>query len=110
MALIGFPYDTRVIRNGSREGAAGGPDSFRTLLPKIGTLVNPELNVDLTTLKVADLGNIRFYDTREEAHTDLTQTIKLISSQGVVPFVVGGGKDQAFPERDPSRYSEPLTT
>jgi len=28
---------------------------------------------------------------------DLTRTIQWISSSGVVPFVVGGGKDQAFP-------------
>ncbi len=34
VALVGFPYDEGVVRNGGREGATGGPDDFRSLLPK----------------------------------------------------------------------------
>ena len=84
-------------RNGGRAGGAAGPDSFRTLLPKLGTLVNPERNIDLRDLKVGDLGNIREATSLEEAHVNLRESVKLITTAGAIPFVVGGSNDQSYP-------------
>jgi formiminoglutamase len=58
ICIIGFPHDEGVRRNGGRVGAAEGPRHFRERYKGMGTLVNPEFNVDLRKLKIVDAGDI----------------------------------------------------
>jgi len=47
VVLVGFPWDEGVRRNGGREGASEAPSTVRKLMPRIGTLKNPELGISL---------------------------------------------------------------
>ncbi|PRP81069.1 putative arginase, partial [Planoprotostelium fungivorum] len=98
VALLGFPYDEGVSRNGGRTGAREGPSTLRTLYKRMGTVVNPEYDIDLRTIGVHDVGDIDPDHPLEEAHSRLRARVSnLLSIKGVVPFVVGGGNDQSFP-------------
>lgn len=96
VGLLGFPHDEGVRRNGGRVGAAKGPAVFRTFVPKIGTLVNREFDVDLRGLKVLDFGDVADSLSLEEAHKTLTTKVSEILAAGAVPFVIGGGNDQSY--------------
>jgi formiminoglutamase len=99
IVLIGFPYDEGVRRNNGRVGAKSGPHSFRQLLKRTGTVVNAEYDdLDIRKyLKISDGGNINSDLTLEEAHQLLEQRIHQLICKGKIPFVVGGGNDQSYP-------------
>ncbi|CAF1217899.1 unnamed protein product [Rotaria sp. Silwood1] len=99
IVLIGFPYDEGVRRNNGRVGAQQGPDSFRQLLKRTGTVVNAEYDdLDIRKyLKISDGGNINADLTLEEAHKQLEERIQQLIAKGKIPFVVGGGNDQSYP-------------
>jgi formiminoglutamase len=99
VVLIGFPYDEGVRRNNGRVGAKFGPKSFRDLLKRTGTVVNAEYDdLDLRKyLKISDGGNINEDLTLEEAHQQLEKRIDQLISKEKIPFVVGGGNDQSYP-------------
>jgi formiminoglutamase len=63
---------------------------------KIGTLSNPEFDIDLSSLKVCDFGDVSSSLELEEAHKALTLKVEELLSSNVVPFVVGGGNDQSY--------------
>lgn len=126
VVVVGFPHDEGVRRNGGRVGAAGGPAAFRQFLPKVrasrvlrvwcvgtagcaaaltvaalfpqlGTVVNPEWAVDLREhVALFDRGDIEA-TTLEEAHALLRAAVAELVAHGAVPFVVGGGNDQSYP-------------
>jgi formiminoglutamase len=99
IVLIGFPYDEGVRRNNGRVGAKFGPESFRKLLKRTGTVVNAEYDdLDIRKyLKISDGGNINENLSLEEAHQQLEQRIKQLILNNKIPFVVGGGNDQSYP-------------
>lgn len=99
IVLIGFPYDEGVRRNNGRVGAKQGPNSFRHLLQRTGTVVNAEYdNLDIRKyLTISDGGNINSDLTLEEAHQQLQVRIQELISKGKIPFIVGGGNDQSYP-------------
>lgn len=106
VALIGFPYDEGCRRNGGRVGAADGPAVFRPvrapvarLLPialplshwwgghmqmmlKTGTVRNPEFNIDVSKLRVVDLGDVEPGLELEAAHERLAQLVERVAQQG----------------------------
>jgi len=87
-----------VRRNGGRVGAALGPAKFREFLQKVGTVKNPEFDIDLKNISLTDNGDV--FDDRfslEQAHAALHATVLEIISKGKIPFVIGGGNDQSFP-------------
>lgn len=95
--LVGFPFDEGVRRNGGRLGAAQGPEYFRKHVMKMGTLENPEVGLDLRAhITISDAGDVAG-DSLEEAHANLAGTVGEILALGGVPFVVGGGNDQSWP-------------
>lgn len=96
IVIIGFPYDEGVLRNGGRRGSELGPDCLRRFIPKIGPIINCELEVNLNNIKLSDYGNIEA-DDFEACHLKLSQKVFLILSkpQKPVPFVIGGGNDQS---------------
>lgn len=96
VCLIGVPTDEGVKRNGGRVGAKDGPDAIRTELYKrtpfvIGKDTSP------SELPVFDLGNIKPGKTLEETHDKLTETVREVIALGIVPIVLGGGHDIAYP-------------
>lgn len=96
IVVVGFPSDEGVKRNGGRPGAAGGPEAARKHLMKVGPLVNPEFGIDLRGLKIVDAGDIAV-PTLEEGHESLASTVGKIIGHGGIPFVIGGGNDQSYP-------------
>eukprot|EP00762_Andalucia_godoyi_P006700 ANDGO_06152.mRNA.1 Formimidoylglutamase len=99
IVLIGFARDAGVIRNNGRPGAANGPAAFRRMLGRTGTIVNPEWNLDLRSPNgptVSDAGDV-VGDSLEEAHAHLEQMVTQIVRRGGIPFIVGGGNDQSYP-------------
>uniref|UniRef100_A0A6B2LAM9 Arginase n=1 Tax=Arcella intermedia TaxID=1963864 RepID=A0A6B2LAM9_9EUKA len=97
--MIGFPYDIGVARNGGRVGARDGPKWFHKLIfeRRTGTAINPELGIDLTSLEIGNLGMIEEGLTLEDAHQKLTTIVKSVLDAGSIPFIVGGGNDQSYP-------------
>ncbi|KAL6065220.1 Arginase [Balamuthia mandrillaris] len=97
VVLLGFPHDEGVRRNGGRVGAALAPTVLRQLMPRIGTVVNPEYEVDLTKIKLSDGGDVGKGLELEEAHEALRKKVGQLVAAGKIPFVVGGGNDQSYP-------------
>lgn len=96
IALIGFPFDEGCVRNGGRAGAKLGPEYFRKFLKGMGTLKNPEFDIDLSSLQVYDCGNISA-SSLEEGHQQLEDVVSDALGKSLLPFVVGGGNDQSAP-------------
>jgi formiminoglutamase len=100
IVIIGFPHDEGVKRNGGRVGARLAPDNMRDIhLKRIGTLVNPELNIDCSMIKIFDVGNVCHSETDfNQAHESLRNTVKRVINHpgNPIPFVIGGGNDQSF--------------
>jgi len=73
--------------------------AFRKFVPKLGCAKNPEWDTDLTGLSIGDAGDAAGASL-EEAHADLKKRVMGILSAGGIPFVVGGGNDQSYPNAD----------
>jgi len=97
VVLLGFPYDEGVRRNGGRVGAKEGPKAFRKFTEKMGSIVNPEFDIDLREIKIGDAGDIKEDQELEVAHSQLTAKSQEILKNGGIPFVIGGGNDQSYP-------------
>ncbi|CAF1578110.1 unnamed protein product [Adineta ricciae] len=97
--LIGFPYDEGVRRNNGRVGAKSGPNAFRQLLKRTGTVVNAEYDdLDIRKyVKISDGGNINENLSLEEAHQQLEERVTHLIRNQKIPFIVGGGNDQSYP-------------
>jgi hypothetical protein len=67
-------------------------------LKRMGTLYNPELDIDLASISISDAGNVQVAgDDLEATHKSLRTRIESLIANGSVPFVIGGGNDQSFP-------------
>jgi formiminoglutamase len=105
IVLIGYPCDYGVARNNGRMGASEAPAAFRRMLKRTGTIMNPELSehfaevLDLSTLlRVTDAGDITATEpTLEAMHEALHATVSTVLKNGGIPFIVGGGNDQSWP-------------
>lgn len=97
VVLLGFPRDEGVEINGGRVGARQGPEKFRFWIRRFGTVANPEMEVDLSRLSITDAGDIPPKGSLEKAHKVLSAKIASILKAGGIPFVVGGGNDQSYP-------------
>ena len=97
VVLLGFPHDEGVAVNGGRSGARHGPERFRFWISQYGTVENPCAEVDLTNLSVADAGDVSADLSLEKAHAELTARTGEILQSGSIPFVIGGGNDQSYP-------------
>ena len=58
IGIIGFPYDIGVLRNNGRVGSKNGPNVIRNYINRLGTLVNPEYNIDIKNLNIVDCGDV----------------------------------------------------
>ncbi|MBP6672717.1 MAG: formimidoylglutamase, partial [Bacteroidetes bacterium] len=96
VGIVGVPTDEGVKRNGGRIGAKDGPDAIRAEFYKrtpfvIGKEKSP------SSVPVFDFGNIKVGKTLEETHNRLTETVQTLVAAGIVPIVLGGGHDIAYP-------------
>ncbi|MFZ4619464.1 MAG: formimidoylglutamase [Bacteroidota bacterium] len=96
VGIVGVPTDEGVKRNGGRVGAKEGPDAIRTEFYKrtpfvIGKEKSP------SSVPVFDFGNILIGKTLEETHGRLTETVQTLVTAGIIPIVLGGGHDIAYP-------------
>lgn len=96
VALLGVPTDEGVKRNGGRTGAKEGPDALRRELYKRTPFVIGKERSPAGT-DVCDLGDVRTGKTLEETHETLTAVVKELCAAGIVPVVIGGGHDIAYP-------------
>ena len=97
VALLGYPCDIGVERNGGVIGAKDGPASLRQIIKKVGPLINPEFSVDIRCIDFYDAGDVPISTSLEETHTNLTNSVKKLLREGYLPIIVGGGNDQSFP-------------
>jgi formiminoglutamase len=91
--LLGVPFDGAVA---GRKGCAQGPAAVREAL-RFSSSYNFEDDVDLTQLKVSDLGDVDVpADNTAAAHDRLTETLKAVFEQGGHPLLVGGDNSLTF--------------
>eukprot|EP01035_Chromulina_nebulosa_P019653 gene19653-25568_t len=116
IAIVGFPYDDGKKNYGYAmstsglslqqqmgsntqskvpRGCAIASRSIRNALRKYhaGSLSNPEYNVDLSNLKVVDVGDIQGNMTLVDAYRSLGDIICEIIQRGAIPLVIGGPSD-----------------
>jgi len=97
IGLLGVPDDRAVIQGGGRAGAVLGPASFREVLQRFGTPYNIERDADLSTLRIADFGDLMLNSESVEAtHQGLSDAVATISATAALPILIGGGHDLTF--------------
>jgi formiminoglutamase len=97
ICIIGFPYDKGTEINNGRIGAKEGPNIFRDFLHKTGTVINSEINVNLTNIKIFDHGNIDDSLSLSNAHSKLRKVVLHYLKKNIIVFVIGGSNDQSYP-------------
>lgn len=73
---------------------------FFRQLKRLGTVYNPELDIDLSGVSISDGGNVDVSDNDndfEKNHETLRKRVGDLIKKGSVPFVIGGGNDQSYP-------------
>jgi formiminoglutamase len=94
-ALVGFPCDEGVRRNGGRPGAAEAPNAIREYLYRL-TAWDGVTGADLSCVGLVDLGNVRAGADLEGAQRLLGEAVAGVLRAGAVPVVLGGGHETAF--------------
>ncbi|ORZ36274.1 hypothetical protein BCR44DRAFT_64128 [Catenaria anguillulae PL171] len=100
VCIVGFPDDEGVARNGGRIGAAAGPEAALKYIAKVGTIFNPEFDIDLRqSIQAVTTGMAACRKTQslEQAHEQLKDHVRQVITHGFVPFVIGGGNNQSYP-------------
>lgn len=96
VGILGVPTDEGVKRNGGRVGAKEGPDAIRAELYKRTPFVIGK-EVSASSLAIFDFGDVKIGKTLEETHDRLAETVHAIIAAGIIPIVLGGGHDIAYP-------------
>ncbi|MDA7950539.1 MAG: formimidoylglutamase [Pirellulaceae bacterium] len=109
-ALVGFPCDIGVGRNGGRVGAANAPNEIREQLYKMTPDVRLEGRFENILSRTVDLGNLSlaqaslttlgkvdpFALPMEEAQEKLGAIVAFLLSREIVPIILGGGHETAY--------------
>jgi formiminoglutamase len=96
VALVGFPSDEGVRRNGGRTGAALGPRALREALYKMTPdAVAPAPFVAMLE-RTADLGDLPVSGDLDADQARLGEVVGALLMRGVVPVVLGGGHETAY--------------
>jgi formiminoglutamase len=101
VAIIGFPCDEGVRRNGGRVGAAQAPDRIRhwfyRLTPGFYPLTrdrDPRLQALLA--RAHDFGNLQIDADLEAAQARLGEAVAACLAHDTLPIVLGGGHETAY--------------
>lgn len=96
VALLGFPSDEGVRRNGGRPGAAEGPRALREALYRMTPdAQHPEAYVWLLN-RTVDLGDCTVTGDLEADQERLGETVRELLERSVIPVILGGGHETAF--------------
>lgn len=96
VGIVGVPTDEGVKRNGGRIGAKAGPNAIRQEFYKRTTFVVGKENAP-GNVPMFDFGDIKIGKTLEETHEILTDIVHSLITADIIPIVLGGGHDIAYP-------------
>ncbi len=96
IGIVGVPTDEGVKRNGGRVGAKEGPDAIRAEFYKRTPFVLGKERSP-SSIPIFDFGNVKIGKSLEETHSRLTDTVQTLVGAGIIPIVLGGGHDIAYP-------------
>lgn len=96
VAVLGFPSDEGVRRNGGRPGAAAGPAAIREALFKMTLDARDPDPFAALLERTADLGDVPVSGDVEADQARLGERVGELLAAGVVPIVLGGGHETAF--------------
>lgn len=96
VGIVGVPTDEGVKRNGGRTGAKDGPDAIRTEFYKRTPFVTGK-EKSPSSVTVFDFGDVKCGKTLEETHDRLIEVVRTLADAGIIPIVLGGGHDIAYP-------------
>ena len=96
VALIGFPSDEGVRRNGGRPGAASAPDAIRRALWRLTPDAEALDRFASCLGRTTDLGNLPVTGEVEADQQRLGEAVAPLLAAGVVPVVLGGGHETSF--------------
>jgi formiminoglutamase len=94
VAIVGFPCDEGVRRNGGRAGARDAPDRIRELFYRLTP--GPDARLVECIRRLLDFGNVRAADALEAAQQRLARVVGACLERGTIPIVLGGGHETAF--------------
>ena len=96
MALVGFPSDEGVRRNGGRTGAAEAPAAIRRALFAMTPDARDPAPFVALLERAADLGDVEVSGDLEADQSRLADVVGGLLRRGVVPILLGGGHETAF--------------
>jgi formiminoglutamase len=93
VVVVGYPYEEAARRCARKAGQENGPCCVRRFWGKVGPLVNAEYGLDISKLRVTDMGNIEADGlTVEEGVKKLSSRLDKYLSNKQFPIVIGGSK------------------
>src|SRR5690606_4321711 len=95
VALVGFPSDEGVRRNGGRPGAALGPRALREALYRLTPDATAPDAFTALLEKTADLGDVPITSDVEADQERLGEVVGALLERGVAPVILGGGHETA---------------
>jgi formiminoglutamase len=95
-AIVGFPSDEGVRRNGGRPGAADGPRAIREVLYRLTPDALAPASFAALVERTADLGDITVSGDLEADQRRLGETLTPLLRDGVFVLVLGGGHETAY--------------
>jgi len=96
VALVGFPSDEGVRRNGGRPGAAGGPRAIREALYRMTPDAAHAAPFAKLLGKTVDLGDVPVTGDLAVDQEALGEVVGLLLQTRTTPVIIGGGHETAF--------------
>jgi formiminoglutamase len=96
VAIIGFPVDEGVVRNGGRAGAARGPDEIRRYFYRLTMGASPDPLFGDLIERTCDLGNLRVDRNLEENQRRLGEAVKELLARDLTVAILGGGHETTY--------------
>lgn len=96
VAILGFPSDEGVRRNGGRVGAANAPAAIRAALHRMTPDACDAARFIELLAHTADLGDVPVTGDLEADQARLGERVGELLARGVVPIILGGGHETAY--------------
>ena len=96
VALLGFPSDEGVRRNGGRVGAKGGPAAIREVLYAMTPDARDPAPFVALLDRTADLGDVSVTGDLDADQERLAERVGELLGRGIIPVILGGGHETAY--------------